>query len=519
MRQGVDTKISRDVSWSTLKEVPHRWEKPRHRYYAVAPSLGRSGAWIVHNNSGVNCRRAVNERVFAVETNGRLAPPPAAAPGVFRNLKKFGDMVAKEVGWTLPWTIGEFAESYTGARRTRYLAAVQSLSQRPFTKRDAYLSSFVKAEGVLLTPNKPDPAPRVIQPRSPRYNVLVGRFLKPIEHKVYDAIARVWGTEAVVMKGHNARQTARLLRAKWDRYTNPCGVGLDASRFDQHLGPPALKWEHSVYGRIYRDNPELMGLLALQLKNVGFIRATDAAYRYEVAGCRMSGDMNTALGNCLVMCALVHRFAEERGLRCDLGNNGDDCMLICDRSDLHKLKGLQEWFLKYGLNMKQEAPVFEFEQVEFCQTQPVFADGGYIMSRIPSKALSKDVLLKGVDPGLDTRAYRKWLGDVGSCGLALGKGVPVFQAFYEGLRRHASGETGCHRGALGESGFYHMVKGLRAGTAEITPASRYSFWLAYGILPEQQESLEAHFSSNVVDLSRRVDQTLTLLPSLVSYLT
>jgi hypothetical protein len=51
---------------------------------------------------------------------------------------------------------------------------------------------------------------------------------------------------------------------------------------------------------------ELAELLKWQLQNKGFARTIDGLIKYSVEGCRMSGDMNTALGNCTIMCALVY---------------------------------------------------------------------------------------------------------------------------------------------------------------------------------------------------------------------
>lgn len=475
---------------------------------------------MVHNNSMANCRRAVMERVYAVELNGKLARPPSPAAGVFNRLDYFSLAVVRACGWTPRMSHAEFAACYSGARLKRYVDAAASLCNRALKKKDSYLSSFVKAEGVKLSPDKPDPAPRIIQPRSPRYNVCVGSFLKPLEHKIYSAIASVWGGHPVVMKGYNARRVATLLKEKWDRYRDPVAVGLDASRFDQHVSMPALMWEHEVYLRCYPQHRKELGeLLKWQLRGTGFVRTDQGDFKYKVNGCRMSGDMNTALGNCLLMCAMIHRFAKERHLACDLANNGDDCVLVLERSQLHKIKGLKEWFSQYGFTMKQETPVSVFEQVEFCQTKPVYNGEHYIMTRLPMKALCKDVMLKGCGDDLSPKQYRKWLGDVGTCGGALSPGMPIFQSFYAGLRRHAGGESCCARGGLVDSGFARMVTGLTSETRPVTPEARLSFWLAFGVLPEAQVALENHFETLRLDLSRSVDYTTIGIPNLVERLT
>lgn len=517
--------VRRSVPWAKI-ELLQTLGVPKSRYHAVAPSLGRSGCWVVHNNSLACCRRGLVERVFAVEGPNGLRRPPQARQGVFeRYLDEFAAAVVRGCGWTSPMSEAEFANSYTGMRATRYRTAVESLGTRAFRKQDAYLSTFVKGEAVKLTAAKPDPAPRVIQPRSPRYNVLVGRYLRPLEHKVYDAIALAFheagisGGSPVVFKGINSEQAAQIMREKWDRFHRPRGMGSDATRFDQHVGPQALDWEHSVYVRCYRGSPELASLLKLQIDNLGFVRASDGALKYKVKGCRMSGDMNTSLGNCLIMCGLVYAFAREHGLKLELANNGDDCQIICEAKDIPTVAKFGPWALKFGFQMVMEPAVEEFEHLEFCQTKPVFMGGAWRMCRDPSKALSKDLIMKGVHKGCTAAEYRKWLACVGKCGLAATSGCPVFQSFYNSLIAASNGATSRLDRDHADSGFARMAAGLKAVSAPITPHARYSFWLAYGITPDEQVVLEHHFASNRVNLSRRTGRSQLHCANTVEHLT
>jgi hypothetical protein len=64
------------------------------------------------------------------------------------------------------------------------------------------MKSFTKAEKINFT-SKPDPAPRIIQPRDPRYNVEVGRRIAHIEKPLFKALAKMCGHE-VVFKGMTA---------------------------------------------------------------------------------------------------------------------------------------------------------------------------------------------------------------------------------------------------------------------------------------------------------------------------
>jgi hypothetical protein len=321
------------------------------------------------------------------------------------------------------------------------------------------------------------------------------------------------------MKGHNAHGTAKWLRHKWDMFSKPVAVGLDASRFDQHVSIDALRWEHSVYLKCFRgsDKVELRRLLSWQLSNSGIGRATDGHIKYSVEGCRMSGDMNTSLGNCLLMCAMVWAYCSEKGIRHQLANNGDDCVVIVEKCDLHRFNsGLKEWFLEVGFTMKVEEPAYVFEKVEFCQTQPVWDGVRWVMTRNPWKCISKDVMTF-LDAGRADVA-RGWMDAVGHCGLSLSGGIPVLQEFYTSLIRNGGGKQIGKHPAL-ESGFFRLAKGMNREYVGITDEVRVSFWEAFGMLPTTQLQLEAYYASVVIatDVTHReiVLADYSVLPELV----
>jgi hypothetical protein len=404
-----------------------------------------------------------------------------------------------QIGPCTPWTLDRFVESYRGSKLVRYQRAVTSLRARRIDRSDSHLQAFVKAEAVNFTA-KPDPAPRIIQPRNPRYNAMVGRFIRPLEHRVYDSIAKLFGGPTV-MKGYNAVSTASCLREMWQEFTHPVALSLDASRFDQHVSREALQWEHSVYNRVYND-PELGHLLKWQLDNTGYVRTSDGArFRYVVSGCRMSGDMNTALGNCLIMCALVWTWAKTCGVRIRLANNGDDCSVFMERGDLARFTdGLDAWFLEMGFTLTTEGTSEVFERVDFCQTRPVFTGRGWVMCRNPRVGLCKDVLCKQPTMDRPVTGYRRWLYQVGQAGAAIADGVPVFSAAYSAFQRVG---IACSRAqGFGDmsSGFEHMARGLVCCHTAIIPEARLSFWRAWGITPDQQEALECHFRELPVPL-------------------
>lgn len=470
--------------------------KTRLRHFVRLAHTNVGHAFGVHNNTLANALRAVRERVFAVEKHGKLQAPPRPLRGVFGGrMAAYRAALVNAVGPCTPVSFSRFLQYYRGSKLIRYTKAVESLRARRVQRQDAYLQSFVKAEAVNFTA-KPDPAPRIIQPRGARYNACVGRYLRPLEHRVYAGIAVLFGGPTV-MKGYNAVGTAECLRGMWDSFSHPIALSLDASRFDQHVSVDALKFEHSVYNRVFGD-PELAELLRWQLHNRGYVRTSDgAAFRYEVAGCRMSGDMNTALGNCLLMCGLVWTWARTVGVHVRLANNGDDCSVFMERGDLERFTaGMDTWFTEMGFTLTSDGVAHVFERVDFCQTRPVFANGRWVMCRNPRVALCKDFMHKQPDMGNTARAYRRWLYQVGVAGGCLADGVPVFHAAYAFMRRCG---TRCDRAqGFGDmsSGFEHMAAGMENCAACVGPEARVSFWRAWGITPDQQELLEDYYASH-----------------------
>jgi len=476
------------------------------RKYFQIVGFSSPANYLVHNSSINNLARGVLTRVFYVK--GKTPPKPR--DGIYsERLLYFSKLLWRKLPPTTPVSRQNFVDFYKGRRKILYQKACDSLLRSGISHKDAQIKAFVKAE-FINSDDKPDPDPRVISPRDPRYNVEVGKYLRPIEHKVYGAIADIFG-EPTVLKGYNAQSTGKIFHDKWKKYRKPVAIGLDASRFDQHVSVNALKWEHSIYNGIFRTK-ELKKLLRWQLKNrvSGYCR--DGKLRYNVDGCRMSGDMNTAMGNCLIMCALVHAYLKLRGIRGSLANNGDDCVVIIESHHLDSFtNGLDEWFLEMGFNMKVEKPVYEMEGIEFCQTHPIYIGGSYLMVRNFPKAIAKDCLsLKTLDSPL---ICKSWMAAVGEGGLSLTGGIPVYQDFYSSYVRSSTNiPLGRNKKIKVDveltGGIAWLSKGMNLKYSKISPETRFSFYLAFGITPDAQMELEGYyrkqnFNYSLVNLERQ----------------
>jgi hypothetical protein len=494
-----------------VHRVVGRPSKTRKTYLVdlVSPNV----EFLAHNNSIVNLERAVNERVFYVSTkDGFKSPPRPENDLVFaRNLRSFENQLKNHLFKTTPISYDSFVSLYRGRRAVIMQQALDTiLAGETVTQWDARIRAFVKAEKHNFSA-KFDPCPRVIQPRSPRYNIEVGRYLRPIEERLYRAIAKVFNSRTV-FKGMNAVEQGRLMKQKWDKFTMPVAIGLDASRFDQHVSPTALRWEHNIYGRCFRDRRPLMKYLHWQIANKGVGYCKDGNIKYKVDGCRMSGDMNTALGNCLLMCAMVYSYLDHCGItKYELANNGDDCTVILE-SEHHTLfvTHLDQWFTSMGFTMKVENPVFKFERIEFCQTRPVLGPYGYQMVRIPQVAMAKDCI--SLIPINGRVEYEAWLAAVGMGGLSLTSGMPVWQSFYKSFLRGSAGRA--PRVDDQYSGFKMLGEHLEPKESPVSEESRYSFWVAFGITPDQQANIEAYYDNvNLRYCVEDVTNSITKLPN------
>jgi hypothetical protein len=422
-----------------------------------------------------------------------LPPPIPEKKQIFSTLRKFRGRLLQKFG-DLPSRNSpeQFAQMFTGRKKVIYEAAVEQYYLHGVSRRDSRSTTFVKCEKV-----KESGAPRCIQPRGPVYNVGVGMYLKHIEHRLYNTIQRTYRSQTpVVMKGMNVNEIAINLESKWNSVHNPVAIGLDATKFDMHVSESMLLWEHSIYEALYKGDKALARLLRWQRNNIGRGFCDDGKLTYKVKGRRFSGDMNTALGNCIIMCAMIYAYSDEKKINIQLANNGDDCVVIIEKSDLENFsKGLYEWFLQLGFRMTVEPPVYELEHVEFCQMHPVRLNRGITMVRNLETAREKDSICLFDISSLKARA--KWLGAVGECGLALTGGCPVYQSMYQAYARHGKPSKVLDSVQM-QSGFLMISKGLESKSDIITDEARYSFYLAFGMTPDEQVALEMYYNQLVL---------------------
>jgi len=198
----------------------------------------------------------------------------------------------------------------------------------------------------------------------------------------------------------------------------------------------------------------------------------------------MSGDMDTAMGNCLTMCAMMWSFVTDMGLRrFEFANDGDDGVLFVEQEHLQLLlDNYQLYFRELGFTMKLEGVAFELEHVDFCQSRPVFDGRHYRMVRDPRVCIGKDSLsLKHATTVADMSELRN---AVGWCGGALAGDMPIFCSFYRSMI------TGDAPEREYTTGMQFLSHGMETRFAEPCPETRLSFHKAFALSPDDQVAIE-----------------------------
>lgn len=484
-----------DIPSVRVDQLGYTTKAPR-RVFDIRGLPSKGLTW-THTNDCANIVESVHERVLGRTVEGKWEPTLQPVAGAFRSasLVAFRRGVVQGLGgYSLPWSTDQFVNHYRGQKRRRYASAARSLESNPLKREDSYPSVFLKAEKWHEAK-----AGRLISARSPRYNLCVGRYLLPLEHRVYKAIDGVWGGPTI-MKGYTPERRAAVAAGHAAYFGDGCWVafGTDYSKFDQHTSQDALRWEHGVYLAAYLGDRDLQTMLSWQLRNTCYANAVDGRVRYTAMGGRMSGDMNTAMGNCLISAGLLHAWCSERGIEARAMVDGDDAVVFMRREDGARfLDGIGEWMRAKGYHLNVEDPVHELCEVEFCQCKYVGTTPP-TMVRNPYKAITQD------HTWVEDRSitWAEVLAATGLGGLALYGNVPVLGAYYDMLAR----TTTPSQKTLQRLDF--RSSWLRDATfngvySEPSERARYEFWRTWGMSPGEQRAIEADFhSTRLQDLIR-----------------
>lgn len=459
----------------------------------------------VHDDCSCNEQRAIMGRV--------LDPTPPYHPELDEYLDTASVKIQQQLrshGLRLMYG-EELLMSFPKQRRKKYRNAQEGVV-KVTDAQAARISTFVKTERMLIISKDPDP--RVIQARSAEFNVQVASMTKPVEHAVYileRPLAELHPCLSlrVIAKGMNSLMKAYSLRTMWETLHQPVALALDVSRWDKHLKRKVLKKELKVY-RNAMPCTRIDELMQMTLDNKC---QSVHGWNYK-AESRMSGDMTTALGNCLVALMLVTAFKDYARRR--IGHfvalellDGDDLCLMVEAEVAPIITPLiVEFYHLAGFKLRVDGTATEFEQVEFCQHRPV--DMGTHWKMLPNP---RKVLATAGFTGARHPKPREYFREIWAARHVLHKGEPVLGAIFKPWRRWVDLEKLFKM----SPSLYYQIRRTGFGVDQPNPEpaleTRLSYMRAWGLSLEEQSMFE---SMNLVLPPRWLSMFIFGLP-LVSY--
>lgn len=414
-------------------------------------------------------------------------------------------LVLNKFGRLPTLSYAEVVSCYKGSKRGRYQNAMNRLLEEGLSLKDGYITGFIKDD--KFNPNGKKFIPRLIQFRNPKYNLELLTALKPIEQALYTVKSPVTGLRWYA-KGLNSVKRGALLQKKFNWFKRPICVSVDMSKFDAHVGVEQLRLEHNFYCSLTSGN--IRKLLRQQLYNVG---KTISGIRYTIKGQRMSGDANTALGNCVLMTGMLVAAMKSFKIKSyDFMDDGDDCLLFMELCDWLRIKDLFVTHMeRFGHKLKVENLAERMNDVEFCQTRPVVVNGVWKMVGNYRKILSQSFTSQ--------RHYNNPKGGLriaktlALCQAILYEGVPILGPYFSTISNLLHN---VRRSKLPENEdimFKFDVEGLnianlseRAQVSKPTLETRVSFEESWGVCIDEQHAMESAFTR-----IRRQDLDLTKL--------
>jgi hypothetical protein len=312
-----------------------------------------------------------------------------------------------------------FVDGYSGRMGDRYKQALLDYCSRGLNDSDSHVLAFVKAERVLdyvVDPEAKVVDPRIIHPRKPVFNLLLGSYLSGVEKHMS---GMTHNGLRITCKELNLEQRASLVLQHVGSIGDCFVYELDGKRFDGHVNPYSLSREHMVYKEIYRGDGLLSRLLGLQARSKCRL---PGGYSYTLTS-RCSGDWNTSLGNHTLMIAMVRssmvRYAnEDWSFICD----GDNVVILVSKRIKLDIDALVEHFKCLGQLV--ELTETTIERLEFCRSRIYHGPAGTVFTRNPRRILGGILTVYRYLDKLDSYLHCILLGE-----SHVSAGVPIVQEY------------------------------------------------------------------------------------------
>lgn len=364
-------------------------------------------------------------------------------------------------------------------KRRRFGRGMEIYLRRGCLEKDSFITEMQKLEfyDVEKLADKED---RGIQYRTPTYNAALARHLHNVEPAIYRQLFNQDATP-IVAKGYSPLERGLIIDAMASRFVEPMFVLADHSRFDAHVNAELLEEEHRTYLRLRGYAPELQTLLSWQKKSKG---VSHGGVKYHVTAKRMSGDLNTALGNTLLNWAMLASFIRINKLDADLFLDGDDSVMILEKQDFPDLAA---HCLKFGM-VTEVVVVDDIHHAEFCQSRLIYTRIGPVMVRNPWKTL--DVMTKTPRFIREQKSANGVLAATAIGELMQAPGVPVIAPAAAALARW-TGEVPVHITPDDFGRF--LVYRTTTVVERVDPTARVELEHAWGMSISEQLALEAYY--------------------------
>jgi hypothetical protein len=245
----------------------------------------------------------------------------------------------------------------------------------------------------------------MIQARDLTFNIEYGIYIKALEDKLARNIH--FG------KGNYLDIGAKVykLSCKYKYYTE-----ADHATFDAHVTTAMLQLTHTFYQSCYHHNPKLRRLSSRTLKNRC---STRDGIKYTVTGTRMSGDVDTSLGNSLINYAILRAMLKKLDIAGDVIVNGDDSIIFTNEPiPIDKaMIALRE----YNMETVMLPSTRNIHKVEFCRTKLIINNLG-----IPTMMINPARLFDIFGMTYKTTGdYYEYLRQVAVCNIACNMSNPL----------------------------------------------------------------------------------------------
>nr|QZZ63333.1 hypothetical protein [Nelson wasp-associated virus 1] len=448
---------------------------------------------------GLHKHRVMDELQTICNRHLMKTPDPELGSEACKEFKKVIYGLSRQIGKVRSATIQDVLRGKTGRRKKRFMQGILELRDQGVMRKDARITEMQKLEMYDSTKiaTKED---RGIQFRTVKYNAALARELHNIEERVIGMHPDGYHP---VMKGATPQQRAERIAIGQSRFKKPLYLLLDHSRFDAHVNEYLLDQEHRFYLRCRRGNPFLRRLLRFQYINRG---RTKGGIGYVSRAKRMSGDINTGLGNTVLNYCMLRAWLNCSGVNGHIYLDGDDSVIIVEDDDKGKLLPVEEFMLNFGMVTICET-VTEFWKVEFCQSKPVLVDGTVRFVRNPHKVMAtvgqSAEVLDPIVAGDNLRASCL-------CELAMNGNCPVISKYCRRILDYVGNGPVRFSPSLLWKAEQYGIKFEAPPEVEPSDESRYTMWRAWGIDPGMQEVYEQQHQifSGFIDTRKRKPKKL-----------